>query len=65
MSFNRWGLGICAKCGDQNGPWVLTDQGWLCENCAGENENAGDKVEDDSKGKRNGIHAQAENEGDG
>ena len=27
------GLGICAVCGDMNGPWGLYKGRWLCDSC--------------------------------
>ena len=27
------GLGICAVCGDTNGPWGLYKERWLCDSC--------------------------------
>ncbi len=26
-------IGICDACGDEDGPWVPTLAGWLCEEC--------------------------------
>ena len=27
------GIGICVKCGDTQGPWTLTEEGWVCDDC--------------------------------
>jgi len=27
------GLGVCIRCGDTGGPWVMTAKGWVCEDC--------------------------------
>ena len=32
-------IGRCAKCGDLEGPWELDGDLWLCEKCAGREEN--------------------------
>jgi hypothetical protein len=48
-NFNKFGIGYCSKCGDENGPWVWTDDfGWICEDCEEKmkNENADIKKQD-------------------
>ena len=30
------GLGVCAQCGDTEGPWSLVSGLWLCDDCAAE-----------------------------
>lgn len=27
------GIGICAKCGDTQGPWTWSEGRWLCDSC--------------------------------
>lgn len=42
-------LGVCYKCANTNGPWILTSQGWLCEDC-----------EEKENGKRRKINTRTE-----
>ena len=62
---NFMGIGVCAHCGDLQGPWALTSYGWLCDKCAGELCDVNDKIKDSYESIRAGSDAKAENEREG
>ena len=43
------GLGVCAQCGDTEGPWSLVSGLWLCDDCAEEVANKEDNNGDDNR----------------
>lgn len=50
MSKGFGGVGHCVRCGDNQGPWSWFDGiGWLCDQCADEEDKKNENKEGDDK----------------